>query len=66
MVESADSAVESVDYTADSSEDPAKIGLWVRALNRAFGVMDLVNVSQVYLYKHDVLTLSYLREKQFR
>ena len=31
VVESADYAVESADCTADSSEDPVKIGLWVRA-----------------------------------
>ena len=32
VVESANSAVELADSTADSSEDPVKIGLWVRGL----------------------------------
>ena len=31
LVESADSGIESADFTADSAENPLKIGLWVRA-----------------------------------
>ena len=32
VVESADSGIESSDSTADSAENPLKIGLWVLAL----------------------------------
>ena len=32
VVESADSRLESADYSADSNADPAKVGAWVRAL----------------------------------
>ena len=32
VVESANSRLESADYSADSNADPAKVGAWVRAL----------------------------------
>ena len=36
VVESADSGIESTDFTADSAENPLRIGLWVRALSHTF------------------------------
>ena len=36
VLESADSGLESADSNDDSNDDPAKVGMWVRAL-RVFG-----------------------------
>ena len=36
VVDSADSGIESADFTAGSAENPLKIGLWVRAFSHTF------------------------------
>ena len=65
--ESANSGIESADSTADSAENPLKIGLWVRAFSHTVSyilgtgiVIEWPSRWSVYLYTQKVGSLSLL------